>query len=101
MHLTRHGQSPLQMKLLRMSRAAGKTNDVDILSNIKGKTQTHLGRPDWQKVFGPISRKYGEHEQIGVFFCGPEIIRKTLNKECISWSRKANSPDFIMHSEKF
>ena len=101
MHLTRHGQSPLQMKLLRLARAAGKTNDVDILSNIKGKTQTHLGRPDWQKVFGPISRKYGEHEQIGVFFCGPEIIRKTLNKECISWSRKANSPDFIMHSEKF
>ena len=67
--------------------------------------RTTTGRPKWDDVFGPISRQHMRPTpiQIGVFYCGPDVIKHALGEMCQKWSRVggASSPDFIMHSEKF
>lgn len=40
------------------------------------RAPTHFGRPNWDRVFPSISDKHHDTD-VGVFFCGPEMLSKT------------------------
>jgi NADPH oxidase len=42
------------------------------------RAPTHFGRPNWDKVFGSIADKHPETD-VGVFFCGPAVLSRTLH----------------------
>jgi len=42
------------------------------------RAPTHFGRPNWDKIFSSIGEKHPESD-VGVFFCGPAAIAKTLH----------------------
>ncbi|KAJ7632238.1 NADPH oxidase [Roridomyces roridus] len=42
------------------------------------RAPTHFGRPNWDKMFMSIKEKHAESD-VGVFFCGPAAIAKTLH----------------------
>jgi NADPH oxidase 1 len=75
---------------------AGAMNDA-----VTGlKSRTHYGRPNWQAVFsemrdgierGTYIRGFaGIKTKVGVYFCGPSTLAKTLKKEC-----NENSSEFV------
>lgn len=45
----------------------------------KLKSRSFFGRPDWDKVFTEIRDKH-INQKIGVFFCGPKPLSKTLHE---------------------
>ncbi|TFK99255.1 NADPH oxidase isoform 2 [Pterulicium gracile] len=42
------------------------------------RAPTHFGRPNWDKVFGNLAGKHPETD-IGVFFCGPAPLARSLH----------------------
>ncbi|KAJ7768656.1 NADPH oxidase [Mycena maculata] len=42
------------------------------------RAPTHFGRPNWDKMFLSIGEKHPESD-VGVFFCGPPAIARTLH----------------------
>lgn len=101
MHLTRAGPSKFSRKLLKLAQVAARTKGVDAVSGIKGqKTNTHFGRPNWDNVFGPIAAAH-PLSKVGVFFCGPDRLRKVLAETCVEWSNGTHRTRFVMHAEKF
>ena len=75
---------------------AGAMNDV--LTGLKSRT--HYGRPNWHALFSEmrdgiergtyIRGLAGIQSRVGVYFCGPSVIAKTIKKEC-----KQNSNEFV------
>ncbi|KAF9451093.1 NADPH oxidase isoform 2 [Macrolepiota fuliginosa MF-IS2] len=49
------------------------------------RAPTHFGRPNWDKVFSSIAEKHSETD-VGVFFCGPAVLSKTLHQMSNKWS---------------
>ena len=47
----------------------------------------HYGRPNWDRVFPSIAEKHQDTD-VGVFFCGPPVLSKTLHQ----MSNKYSSP---------
>ncbi|KAJ1301338.1 hypothetical protein OPQ81_003738 [Rhizoctonia solani] len=43
------------------------------------RAPTHFGRPNWDRVFSSIGQKHPETD-VGVFFCGPAALSKTLKQ---------------------
>lgn len=43
------------------------------------RAPTHFGRPNWDRVFGSIAEKHPETD-VGVFFCGPAVLSRTLHQ---------------------
>ncbi|KAF8752169.1 NADPH oxidase [Rhizoctonia solani] len=43
------------------------------------RAPTHFGRPNWDRVFSSIGQKHPETD-VGVFFCGPAVLSKTLKQ---------------------
>ncbi|KAG0249617.1 hypothetical protein BG011_009095 [Mortierella polycephala] len=107
---TRH----LRHKNLRMGRVEGDAlespgifNDDQTVSNdsligtrnrdaITGlRSPTYYGRPNFDKIFGELAQAHPrEHGEVGVFFCGPKPLGKTLN-------RCARKYKFEFHKENF
>ena len=54
----------------------------DVFTHLK--TKTHMGRPDWNKLFEEILAKDSNDKKkdIGVFFCGPKTMAETVKAEC-------------------
>jgi hypothetical protein len=50
------------------------------------QSPTHFGRPDWNQIFSDLSRKHNA-EQVGVFFCGPAVLSKTLYNACRTYTK--------------
>ncbi|KAH9817630.1 ferric reductase NAD binding domain-containing protein [Melampsora americana] len=97
---------------LSMSMYLTGSVDVDLITNVSIndpiapvdpltglKTRTHFGRPKWgQEVFEPVRRYvqsdawYGAEAslktKIGVFYCGPSPLAKTLRQECLNHTTK-------------
>ncbi|KAG0144976.1 hypothetical protein CROQUDRAFT_672043 [Cronartium quercuum f. sp. fusiforme G11] len=97
--------------------------DVDLINNVSIndpiasvdpltglKTRTHFGRPKWsQEVFVPLrdyvqsNAWYGAEASlgttIGVFFCGPGPLAKTLRRECQNHTTK--DVNFVFYKENF
>ena len=63
---------------------------VDALTGLKSRT--HYGRPNWKAIFtgmrdgierGTYIRGLaGMQSKVGVYFCGPGGLAKTLKREC-------------------
>ncbi|EAU83948.1 NADPH oxidase isoform 2 [Coprinopsis cinerea okayama7 len=49
------------------------------------RAPTHFGRPNWDRVFGSLCEKHPETD-VGVFFCGPAPLSKTLHSMCNKYS---------------
>lgn len=63
--------------------------------------KTHYGRPDWDKIFETLSKDHAGIS-VGVFFCGPSALSKTLHE----MSNKHSSVDktgakFFYNKENF
>lgn len=66
------------------------------------KARTHYGRPMWPTVFSKISQEIKSQAlpdnldcvQVGVFYCGPKPLAKTLAAECKEASDSALLFDF-------
>ncbi|KAF8323105.1 NADPH oxidase [Clavulina sp. PMI_390] len=42
------------------------------------RAPTHFGRPNWDRVFSGIADRHPDTD-VGVFFCGPAVLSKTLH----------------------
>ncbi|GJJ14792.1 hypothetical protein Clacol_009060 [Clathrus columnatus] len=51
-------------------------SEKDAITSLRAPT--HFGRPNWDRVFPSIVEKHPETD-IGVFFCGPSVLSKTLS----------------------
>ena len=63
------------------------------------RAPTHFGRPNWDRVFSSIGQKHPETD-VGVFFCGPAALSKTLK----AMSNKYTQPQgtrFFFGKENF
>jgi len=57
------------------------------------RAPTHFGRPNWDKVFSNIVDKHPDTD-VGVFFCGPAILSKTLHTMSNKYSDPRNTRFF-------
>jgi len=60
-----------------------------------------FARPDFDKTFQDMREKH-PNTKIGVFFCGPKVIKNMLAKCCRKYSGKGdNETRFKLHAENF
>ncbi|KAG0309889.1 hypothetical protein BGZ98_003432 [Dissophora globulifera] len=70
-----------------------ESRDRDAITGLR--SPTYYGRPNFDKIFGELATAHPrEHGQVGVFFCGPKPLGKTLH-------RCANKYKFKFHKENF
>ncbi|KAI0315860.1 NADPH oxidase isoform 2 [Amylostereum chailletii] len=58
------------------------------------RAPTHFGRPNWDRVFGSISEKHPETD-VGVFFCGPAVLSRSLHKMSNKYSTPSGTRFFF------
>lgn len=63
------------------------------------RAPTHFGRPNWDRVFSSLTEKHTDSD-IGVFFCGPSAISRTLHTKCNEYSTP-NGTRFFFGKENF
>ncbi|KAK3608414.1 hypothetical protein CHS0354_035417 [Potamilus streckersoni] len=73
-----------------------ENEEFDPITGLQQKT--HYGRPNWNKIFPAIAEAHPEKE-IGVFFCGPKGLSKTLHKACNQHSKSGTK--FYYNKESF
>ncbi|MCO5547333.1 hypothetical protein L7F22_000781 [Adiantum nelumboides] len=76
-------------------------NGVDILSGTR--VRTHLGRPNWRKVFSKMATNH-KGQRIGVFYCGAPVLANELRSLANQYNEKYNRPygtRFDFHKENF
>ncbi|KAG0087061.1 hypothetical protein BGZ92_007628 [Podila epicladia] len=67
--------------------------DRDAITGLR--SPTYYGRPNFDKIFGELAQAHPPQQgQVGVFFCGPKPLGKTLH-------RCAKKYDFKFHKENF
>jgi len=62
-----------------------------------------MGRPDWRKIFPQLAKKH-EGENIGVFLCGPQVLRGELQRGAADVAKSdetGNLARFTVHAENF
>ncbi|KAJ7438229.1 ferric reductase NAD binding domain-containing protein [Mycena galericulata] len=65
------------------------------------RAPTHFGRPNWDRVFTSIADKHAESD-VGVFFCGPAALAKTLHEKSNEYSSSsADNTRFFFGKENF
>jgi NADPH oxidase len=57
------------------------------------RAPTHFGRPNWDRVFTNIVDKHPDTD-VGVFFCGPAALSRTLKTNCNTHSDPRNTRFF-------
>jgi len=62
-------------------------------------TRTNFGRPKWNEIFDEKAQHHPD-EDIGVFFCGPNMLSKTLYKNCVKLT-KSSTTKFHYQKENF
>ncbi|EGF78576.1 hypothetical protein BATDEDRAFT_20394 [Batrachochytrium dendrobatidis JAM81] len=55
----------------------------DAITGLKSRTQ--YGRPNWDQIFEALRVKHRATD-IGVFFCGPKVLSRTLHHTCNKWT---------------
>lgn len=63
------------------------------------RAPTHFGRPNWDRVFTSISDKHPDTD-VGVFFCGPAALSKTLHQMSNKYTT-AKGTKFFFGKENF
>ncbi|CAG8532358.1 22562_t:CDS:2 [Dentiscutata erythropus] len=62
-------------------------DDGNIKDTITGlRAPTHFGRPNWDKIYSNMRDQYPATD-VGVFFCGPVPLGKTLHEKSNLWSQ--------------
>ncbi|CAG8655794.1 3284_t:CDS:2, partial [Gigaspora rosea] len=62
-------------------------DDGNVKDTITGlRAPTHFGRPNWDKIFSNMRDQYPATD-VGVFFCGPVPLGKSLHEKCNLWSQ--------------
>lgn len=82
--------------------------DYDALTGLKSRT--HFGRPNWTDIFNRLrsgvengsllpGKEATLETRVGVFYCGPSALAKTLKAEC----QRVSNPrtKFKLHKEHF
>jgi NADPH oxidase 2 len=64
------------------------------------RAPTHFGRPNWDRVFGGLADKHPDTD-IGVFFCGPPVLSKTLHAMSVKYSSAKGSRFFYGKGTSF
>ncbi|KAH7430866.1 hypothetical protein KP509_08G018000 [Ceratopteris richardii] len=72
-------------------------NGVDIVSGTR--VRTHFARPNWKKVFSRLANLHNG-ARIGVFYCGPPLLSKELDKLVRSYNQ-VSPTRFEFHKENF
>ncbi|XP_026377413.1 respiratory burst oxidase homolog protein F-like [Papaver somniferum] len=72
-------------------------NGIDVLSHTP--VHTHFARPNWSEVLSNLSTKH-EGARIGVFYCGPSVLAKELQRLCTKMSSKTTTR-FVFHKEHY
>ncbi|PIA63199.1 hypothetical protein AQUCO_00200899v1 [Aquilegia coerulea] len=72
-------------------------NGIDIIS--RTPVRTHFARPNWFKIFSNLASKHAG-EKIGVFYCGPSMLVKELEKICAKLTT-TTSTRFVFHKENY
>jgi len=58
------------------------------------RAPTHFGRPNWDRVFGSIVEKHPQTD-VGVMFCGPAVLSKTLHQKSNQFSNPKGTRFFF------
>jgi len=58
------------------------------------RAPTHFGRPNWDRVFSSIVEKHPETD-VGVMFCGPAVLSKTLHQKSNQFSNPKGNRFFF------
>ncbi|KAK3845555.1 MAG: ferric reductase NAD binding domain-containing protein [Linnemannia gamsii] len=91
------GAFPMEVMLGEEMNGSNETlsdaRDRDAITGLR--SPTYYGRPNFDKIFGELAVAHPqEHGQVGVFFCGPKPLGKTLH-------RCARKYKFKFHKENF
>ncbi|KAG0295200.1 hypothetical protein BGZ96_012302 [Linnemannia gamsii] len=95
--LDESGAFPMEVMLGEEFNGSNETlsdaRDRDAITGLR--SPTYYGRPNFDKIFGELALAHPrEHGQVGVFFCGPKPLGKTLH-------RCARKYKFKFHKENF
>jgi hypothetical protein len=84
------GGSPLQL----ITQVFAQVKGTDMFTGLR--SQTHIGRPDWNKIFNELhsNENASTANNVNVFFCGPSVMGETIQKCCIEHK-------FRYYEEKF
>lgn len=64
------------------------------------QSPTHFGRPNWEEIFAQKAKThYGQ--EIGVFFCGPNVLSKQVYAMCRKYTDSKSKTLFKFHKENF
>jgi NADPH oxidase len=66
--------------------------EKDAITNLRAPT--HFGRPNWDRVFSSITDKHPDTD-VGVFFCGPAVLSRTLHKMSNKYSNPKGTRFFF------
>ncbi|PPQ96953.1 hypothetical protein CVT26_005975 [Gymnopilus dilepis] len=58
------------------------------------RAPTHYGRPNWDRIFPSIAEKHPETD-VGVFFCGPPALSRSLHQMCNKYSEPKGTRFFF------
>ncbi|KAK9278589.1 hypothetical protein L1049_028161 [Liquidambar formosana] len=72
-------------------------NGIDIVS--RTPVWTHFARPNWSRIFSNLARRH-RGKRIGLFYCGPSVLGRELERLCIKVSTKSTTR-FVFHKENF
>ncbi|KAF2077058.1 hypothetical protein CYY_001625 [Polysphondylium violaceum] len=74
--------------------------DEESRDQITGFTApTQFGRPKWNEIFADFALRYAGKD-VGVFFCGPKVLSKSLYKNCTHFT-KSTTCRFHYNKENF
>ncbi|KAF9291435.1 hypothetical protein BGZ68_004083 [Mortierella alpina] len=67
--------------------------DRDAITGLR--SPTYYGRPNFDKIFGELALAHPrEQGQVGVFFCGPKPLGKTLHRCALKYKFKFHKENF-------
>lgn len=108
-HLERNNVNNFLEINVYLTERVSKESDIKNLMNMEEsaadavtglQTGTTYGRPPWDKIFLQHSETY-EGQTVGVFFCGPKVLSKELNKQCRQHTDTRRNTKFVYFKENF
>jgi len=75
-----------------------KKTKTDLVTGLPSRT--HWGRPDFRKIFTKLAKQF-PGKDIGVFFCGPDTLSKSLSELSKELSMTETRTFFHFHKESF
>jgi len=97
------GKSHAEEMFMNAAQHHKEKTGLDLVSGLTAKrVETHFSRPDWDKVFQDLKAAHPNVDKIGVFYCGPKVVRGLLKDACNKWSDfSREGVRFKLHAENF